>query len=101
MSTQLRRYQFAEGTLAEWLPHWHENVVPLRQRYGFRVLFAYADHDNSQFVWALEYGGTPEELQAREREYYDSPEWAERTVGKNSDIHKTTVSVVAREYPKP
>ncbi len=92
-TVQLRRYELAPGTLTDWVSHWHEDVVQLRQDYGFRVLFAYADHVNSQFVWALAFDGTPEELAARDREYHDSPEWAERNAGKNEPTLRVTVSV--------
>ncbi len=47
-AVQLRRYQLQEGTLAQWVDHWRHDVVPLRQQYGFSVLFACADHVNSQ-----------------------------------------------------
>jgi len=90
---QLRRYQLAEGTLPDWVSHWREDVVPLRQEYGFRILFAYADHLNTQFVWAISFDGTAEELAVRDREYHSSPEWAARNAGKNKPILSTTVSV--------
>jgi hypothetical protein len=90
---QLRRYELAEGTLSDWVSHWREDVVPLRQEYGFRILFAYADHVNSQFVWALSFEGTADELAIRDREYHGSAEWAARNAGKNKPILRTTVAV--------
>ncbi|MEN2738334.1 NIPSNAP family protein [Microbacterium sp. X-17] len=76
MAIQLRRYQFAPGTLAEFLPYFPTRAVPLRASYGFSVVFAYADHVNEQFVWAVEYPGTADELRAREAEYLADPEWS-------------------------
>lgn len=99
MSTvQLRRYEVAPGQLEAWAAHWRENVLPLRQEFGFKVLFAYADHDNSQFVWAVAYDGTPEELKARDREYHDSPQWAARNKGKGGAIQRATVAFVDQVF---
>ncbi len=91
---QLRRYQLAEGTLSDWVSHWREDVVPLRQNYGFRILFAYADHVNSQFVWAVSFDGTAEELATWDREYHSSPEWEARNGGRTSPFW-------ARPSPSP
>jgi hypothetical protein len=99
MAVQLRRYQFAEGALAPWLPHWRQNVVPLREAYDFRVLSAFADLVNDQFVWAVEYDGTGEELKARDREYHDSPQWAALNEGKNVGILRGTVEIAEAVWP--
>ncbi len=93
-SVQLRRYQLSENTLPEWVAHWREDVVSLREAFGFRVLFAYADHVNDQFVWAVSYEGSAEELAERDREYHASPEWEKANAGKNGPILRTTISVV-------
>jgi hypothetical protein len=98
-AVQLRRYQLTEGALPEWVAHWRADVVPLREQYGFRVLFAYADHVNSQFVWAVSYDGTAEELAARDKEYHASPEWKIANEGKNGPILKGTVSVAEEVWP--
>jgi NIPSNAP len=99
MTVQLRRYQLDPDMLAEWVAHWRVDVVPLREDYGFRVLFAYADHANHQFVWALSYDGTAEELAARDREYHASPEWERANAGKNGPILRTTVAAVEEVWP--
>jgi hypothetical protein len=91
---QLRSYQLAEGTLPGWAEHWRQHVLPLRQAFGFEIVFAYADHDNSQFVWAVRFDGTAEDLSRRDREYHDSLEWAARNKGKNGPIQSTTVAIV-------
>lgn len=99
MAIQLRRYQFAEGTLESWLPHWREHVLPLRQEFGFTVLFAFADQVNDQFVWAISYDGSKDDLQAQDRVYHDSPQWEQRNAGRNSAIQHTTIEVVDRLWP--
>jgi hypothetical protein len=99
MTVQLRRYQLEEDTLPVWVAHWRVDVVPLREAYGFRVLFAYADHVNHQFIWALNYDGTAEELATRDREYHASAEWAKANAGKNGPILHTTISAVEEVWP--
>jgi hypothetical protein len=96
---QLRRYQLSENTLAEWVEHWREDVVGLRAEYGFHVLFAYADHVNHQFVWAVSYDGTADECAARDREYHASTEWEKANAGKNGPILRTTISIVEEVWP--
>jgi hypothetical protein len=98
-SVQLRRYQLSANTLAEWVAHWREDVVSLREAYGFHVLFAYADHVNDQFVWAVSYEGSAEELAARDREYHACSEWEKANAGKNGPILRTTISVVEDVRP--
>jgi hypothetical protein len=98
-TVQLRRYQLSEDTLADWVAHWQEDVVWLREEYGFRVLFAYADYVNHQFVWAVSYDGTAEELVARDREYHASPEWEKANAGKNGPILRTTISIAEQVWP--
>ena len=96
---QLCRYQLTEGVLADWAAHWRQNVMPLRLKFGFNVLFAFADHVNSQFVWAVSFDGTAEDLAARDHEYHESPEWAERNAGKNGPIESVTVALVEEIAP--
>jgi hypothetical protein len=98
-TVQLRRYDINPGELDGWVAHWRENVLPIRQQFGFTVLFAHADHVNSQFVWAVSYEGSPEALSARDREYHDSPEWAARNKGKGGPIKRATVAFVDQIWP--
>ncbi|MDE1193061.1 MAG: hypothetical protein PW786_13095 [Arachidicoccus sp.] len=96
---QLRRYQFRKGVLPDWAVHWRENVRPLREQFGFTVVFAYADYENNQFVWAVRFDGTAEELAVRDQEYHDSPEWAARLGGKNGGMVSATIAIVDEISP--
>lgn len=97
--TQLRRYVVDPEGFAGWIEHWRQNVAPLREQYGFRVRFAFADHDNSQFVWAIDYDGSPEEFAARDAEYHGSSEWKARNDGKNGPLQSVTVSLIDTVHP--
>ena len=48
----------------------------MRERFGFRVLFAYADHENETFTWAVEHDGDAEEFRSVEQVYTGSDERA-------------------------
>jgi hypothetical protein len=70
---QLRRYSIEPGRMDDFVTWWHSIVGP-REKYGFHVLFAYADDEHDQFVWAVEHDG---DFDAAEAEYVASPERAE------------------------
>ena len=71
MSTvELRRYEIASGMMETFLDVWR-GLVRVREANGFRLLFAYVDDENNQFVWAIEHEG---DFSAGERGYLESPE---------------------------
>ena len=74
MSTvQFRRYDVRPGKLDDFLDWWR-SIVPIREQYGFKVLFAFANPDTNEFVWAVEHDG---DFDVVEQEYLASPERAE------------------------
>lgn len=70
MATQLRRYEVAEGGL-DRLVEWFPKILPVREKFGFTVNFAYADRDTNQFVWSVSHPG---DFEAAQDEYSGSPE---------------------------
>ncbi len=68
--TQLRRYEIKPGELGEFVVAWRD-LVPIRERHGFSLRFAYASADESEFVWAVHHDG---DFEASEKEYYSDPE---------------------------
>ena len=74
-TVQLRRYRLEPGRLPEFLA-WFPTVLPARERYGFRVLSAYADHALGTFTWAVAYDGDEAEFLAAVERYDASPEKA-------------------------
>jgi hypothetical protein len=71
---QLRIVRIAEGHLDDFVGEWRSGVLPLRERFGFRVE-AWTDPSASAFVWLLRYEG-PGTLEDADRAYYASPERA-------------------------
>jgi hypothetical protein len=89
---QLRRYTVEPGRMADFTKWWPSIVAP-RAKYGFRVVFAYADDENDQFVWAVEHEG---DFDAAEKEYLASPERAE-AFATNPNV--VTGTVIAKVRP--
>jgi len=95
MSTvQLRRYQLQPGEMDAFVTWWH-NLVPVREQYGFRVLFALVDESTNQFVWAVTHGGDFDEA---ESVYNASPERAAVFAGTPRRIAEAFVSKVTVEH---
>jgi cephalosporin-C deacetylase-like acetyl esterase len=76
-STQLRRYDIEDGQMEAFLIYWHK-LIEQRQKFGFRVVFAYVDATNNDLVWAVEHDG---DFAAAEAEYMVSPERAAALIG--------------------
>lgn len=90
MATQLRRYSVADGgldKLAEWFPR----IIPVREKFGFTVDFAYVDREHNEFVWAVSHPGDFEGALAR---YNDSPERAAAFEGFESPVTAMHLAMV-------
>jgi hypothetical protein len=72
--SQLRIYRIANGHLADFVAEWRAGVLPLRERFGFRIE-AWTDLAESTFVWTVRYAGSGS-LEDADRAYYASPERA-------------------------
>ncbi|HTK06013.1 MAG TPA: NIPSNAP family protein [Ktedonobacteraceae bacterium] len=70
---QLRIYRIKPGTMAEFIEGWRKHMVPLREKYGFTVLYAFNHEEKNEFVWLVSHDG-PEGYAAAEAVYYQSPE---------------------------
>src|SRR3954453_20562404 len=76
MSTvQLRRYTLEPGRLPAFLD-WFPTIIPVREHFGFRLLFAYADREHETFTWAVELDGDADEFRSVEEVYRASDERA-------------------------
>jgi hypothetical protein len=73
MTTQVRVYRIKPGGLAAFVDEWREHIVPLRRRFGFEVVAAWASEEDDTFVWVIAHEG---DFAAADRAYYSSPERA-------------------------
>jgi hypothetical protein len=72
-TTQIRVYRIRPGALEEFEREWRDHVLPLRRRFGFEVLGAWASVEEDTFVWILRHEG---DFAEADRAYYESPERA-------------------------
>ena len=75
-TVQLRRYQLEPGRMADFLA-WFPTLLPAREQFGFRVLFALADREHETFTWAVAHEGDEAAFRAAEKTYQASAERAE------------------------
>ncbi|GAB4082225.1 hypothetical protein GCU67_19925 [Modestobacter muralis] len=75
MTVQLRRYEIEPGRMADFLA-WFPTIVPVREQFGFRVLFALAEEEHSTFTWAVAHDGDDADFLEVEERYNASPERA-------------------------
>ena len=87
---QLRRYSIEPGRMDDFIAWWRSIIEP-RAKYGFRVVFAYADDENSEFVWAVAHDG---DFDAAEAEYMASPERARHSLQTRTLVRGDVVAKV-------
>jgi hypothetical protein len=75
MEVQVRIYEAKAGELGRFVEEWRATIRPLRERFGFRVLGAWASEEERRFVWVLGYEG-PDGFASADARYYASPERA-------------------------
>ncbi len=74
-TVQLRRYDVEPGRMADFLA-WFPTLLPVREQFGFRVLFALAEEEHSTFTWAVAHDGDEQAFLAAEEVYDATPERA-------------------------
>ena len=74
-TVQLRRYVIEPGRMDDFLA-WFPAILPVREQYGFQVLFALADREHDTFTWAVAFDGDEAAFIERVETYNSSPERA-------------------------
>jgi hypothetical protein len=90
MPTQLRRYEIEDGGL-DRMAAWFPNIIPVREKYGFTVNFAYADPETNQFIWSVSH---PDDFSGAEAVYNESPERQAAFVGFENPVTAMHVAMV-------
>ena len=93
---QVRLYDVRPGSLDAFAREWREQLVPLREHFGFTVLGGWPVEDTGQFLWLLGYDGADGFATANDR-YYASPE--RKATEPNPARHITTVRAWMVETP--
>lgn len=92
---QLRRYEIKSGEFAEFERGWRE-LLAIRARFGFSVLWAAVADDESEFVWAVRHDG---DFAEAERAYYADPERTAVGAQVTPHLAATHVSMVRQIEP--
>ena len=74
MTAELRDYVIAAGHLDDFVAAWLAGVVPLRERFGFRIEGAWTIPSERRFVWILSHDVPEPEWEALNEAYYASSE---------------------------
>ena len=92
VTTQLRRYEIEDGQMETFLPYWRK-LIEQRQKFGFRVVFAYVDETNNEVVWAVEHDG---DFKAAEAAYFHSAERATALIGAPQVMKGAKIGLATR-----
>lgn len=76
MTAELRDYLIAAGHLEDFVAAWRAGVVPLRERFAFRIEGAWTIPSERRFVWILAHDAPEREWEALNEAYYASEERA-------------------------
>jgi prophage antirepressor-like protein len=91
---QLRRYEL-DPSLAEEFATWVVNqIIPLREKFGYKVHWQYLDRANSQFIWLVSLEATEAEFEAKDAAWMASADRAEGVVSMPPALMKVHVSFV-------
>lgn len=87
---QLRIYHLKDDKMDEFIEGWRTYIVPLRERFGFKVVAALKSKETNEFVWIIGYDGT-DGFKAADTRYYNSSErtkipWSSRPYLEHVDL---------------
>jgi quinol monooxygenase YgiN len=86
MVTQVRIYTVNGGMLDSWIKHFNENIVPTSAKYGVRVLAAWVNRPQNEFIWVRTF-----EDEDTLKRYESSPERAAYLPVNRQHLAKTEV----------
>lgn len=77
--TELKRYSIEPDKWDGFLEVWRD-IVRVRRRFGFEILFALIDRKQNMFTWAISHDG---DFDAAAAAYYGDPERVELEIVAN------------------
>ena len=91
--SQLRIYTINRGMMDSWLSLFHKHLKPNHEKYGIPIESTWVNVNRTEFIWVRSFD-TVEAIQAKEDEYYSSPERIALGDQPQTHIAKTEVRVV-------
>ena len=98
MVSQLRIYTINRGMMDSWLKLFHEHLKPNHEKYGIPINASWVNADRTEFIWVLSFNRMGD-IQAKEAEYYSSPERIALGDQPQTHIAKTEVRIVEPTTP--
>ena len=97
MVAQLRIYTINRGMMESWLQLFNEHIRPLHERLGMPVQNSWINAEGTEFIWVRCFNDR-EDIEAKEAEYFASPE--RRDLGDQPTRHIAKIEVrVIEEVP--
>ena len=75
--------------MESWLDEWRSKILPLRERFGFKVLGAWTIAEEDRFIWILGYDSTRRTFAKADEMYYNSRERKSITPNPARHLAKT------------
>jgi len=85
MEYQLREYNVKPGELTAFMEEWKAKIVPLRKKFGFKVVGAWFAQEENKFVWILGWDGPPGSFKEADAKYASTP--ARKSIDPNPARH--------------
>ena len=98
MEHQIRRYRIVDGRMDEFVEFFETQLVPLRERFGFRRESSWTLDDTHEFMWIVGHDGD-EGFAAAEAAYYSSPDRDAVTPDPLDFIAEVNTSMATRLAP--
>ena len=98
MVSQLRIYTINRGMMDSWLKLFQEHLKPNHEKYGIRINASWVNADRTEFIWVRSFDSVGD-IQAKEAEYYSSPERIALGDQPQTHIAKTEVRIVESTTP--
>ena len=98
MVAQLRIYTINRGMMDSWFKLFHEHLKPNHEKYGIPINASWVSADRTEFIWVRSFNSMGE-IQAKEAEYYSSPERVALGDLPQTHIAKTEVRIVEPTNP--
>jgi len=73
MFAQVRIYTINKGMMDDWIKLFNEQMAPLHEKHGIKIIGAWANRPQNEFVW-IRAAESEEDLKEKMKAFMESPE---------------------------
>ncbi len=95
MEFQIRRYRIVPGNMDAFVELFENQLVPLRERFGFRLESSWRLDETHEFMWSVSHDG-PGGFEAADAAYYSSPDRDAVSPNPLDFIEEVNISMATR-----